>query len=92
MFKSPTAMILIIIFTSYISLVASNDVSLFRVPMPHQLGNIIDLLSPIHIRLVTDGAKHHPVVRFPVLDLISRGQIFNKPGIHHLIHGPGIPW
>lgn len=31
-----------------------------RLPVPHQLTNILDLLTPIHIRVETDGLRHIP--------------------------------
>jgi hypothetical protein len=28
--------------------------------LPHQLVNVLDLLTPLHIRVATDGIKHKP--------------------------------
>lgn len=31
-----------------------------QIHMPHQLVNVLDLLTPLHIRIATDGVKHKP--------------------------------
>lgn len=28
--------------------------------LPHQMINVLDLLTPLHIRVATDGVKHKP--------------------------------
>ncbi|RWS31403.1 hypothetical protein B4U80_06875 [Leptotrombidium deliense] len=60
-----------------------------RFAIPHQLGNILDLVTPLHIRVKTDGLFHPPVVRFPIVDLFFRGYL-NKATLVPLIHGGGI--
>lgn len=56
MLKSLTFFVLLL----FVIWATVNSEFVFRLPIPHQLENILDLLTPIHIRFATDGVKHRP--------------------------------
>lgn len=61
MCKSVIPLVLIVLISfNWVSFSTANGGYAFRLPIPHQLGNLIDLIAPIHIRFATDGVKHHP--------------------------------